>query len=144
MTEDRLYELMVTVVDGVASPADREELMAYIADKPELRRELEAHQALKAVTDGWVERLELDLVEDRMREQGTNTWINGLGVALFLGSVSLLTGWGLVEGMLDDSAPLVVRLALGGLGASFLLLLVGAFRWWNATRKVDRYSEVIR
>lgn len=144
MTEDRLFELMVTVVDGVASPADREELMAYIADKPELRRELEAHQALKAVTDGWVERLELDLVEDRMRADGTNTWINGAGVVLLLGSLGLLTGWGLVEAMVDESAPLVVRLAMGGLAASFLLLLVGGFRWWNATRKADRYSEVIR
>ena len=84
MTEERLAELMVTVVDGVASPADREELMAFIADKPDLRRELDAHQALKAVTDGWVDRLELDLVEDRMREDGTNVWLWNLGIVLFL------------------------------------------------------------
>lgn len=144
MTEERLFELMVTVVDGVASPAEREELMAHIADKPELRREFEAHQALKAVTDGWVERLELDLVEDEMREQGTNQWLNGLGIALFLGSIALLSGWGLVAGVVDDSAPMVVRLSLGGLGASLVLLLVGGLRWRLRVAGSDRYSEVIR
>ena len=144
MNESRLEELMVKVTDGVATGAEREELMAFIADKPELRRELESHQALKAVTDGWVERLELDLAEDRLREHGTNRWLNGLGVVLFVASIAILTGWGLVEGMLDADAPMAVRIALGAMGASFILLLVGGLRWRMAVAKSDKYTEVIR
>lgn len=144
MNEARLEELMVKTTDGVASPAEREELMQYIVDKPELRRELEAHQAIKAVTDGWVDRLELDLVEDQMREQGHNRWINGLGLTLFVLSTAVLTGWGFGAGIMDDSAPLVVRISLGAMAASLVLLLAGGLRWRMAVAKSDKYTEVIR
>ena len=61
MNEERLAELLVKTTDGVASPAEREELMRHAVDHPEIQRELEAHLALKAVTDGWVARLAADL-----------------------------------------------------------------------------------
>ena len=67
MKEERFEELMVRVVDGVATAAERDELMNHAVSQPELQKELEAHMALKAVTDGWVDRLEVDLVEDRQR-----------------------------------------------------------------------------
>ena len=63
MTEEQLAELMVKAVDGIATPAEKEELMSHIADKPDLYREYESQASLKAVTDGWVQRLELDVVE---------------------------------------------------------------------------------
>jgi anti-sigma factor RsiW len=144
MTEERLAELMVTVVDGVASPAEREELMAYIADKPDLGKQLESHQALKALTDGWVERLQLDLAIDRAGQEPTTSLALQGGAGLFVLSTVGLTAWGLMAGVLDAEAPLAVRLGLAGLGLSMVLLFVGGLRWWSATRSVDRYQEVIR
>ena len=40
LSEERLAELMVKVVDEVASPAEREELMSYLVSHPEERAEL--------------------------------------------------------------------------------------------------------
>ena len=69
LTEVEMEALMVAVVDGVASPTQRERLSTYLRDHPELARELEDHMALKALTDGWVSRLEVDLIETRHQEQ---------------------------------------------------------------------------
>ena len=61
LSEERLAELMVKVVDEVASPAEREELMSYLVSHPEERAELDAQRAIRAVTRGWGARLEADL-----------------------------------------------------------------------------------
>lgn len=144
MTDERLAELMVTVVDGVASPADREELMAYLADKPDLRKQLEAHRALKALTDGWVQRLELDLVQDRLATESRASGVMAAGAGLYLLSVVLLIASGLLVGVLDPEAPMGIRLGLAGMALSMVVLFFGGLRWWSATRPVDRYREVIR
>ncbi len=62
MTEEKIEALMVKVADELASDAERQELMAFLADRPELMKELEAHQALRAVSSGWVDRLNQDLI----------------------------------------------------------------------------------
>ena len=80
LSEDRLAELMVKVVDEVASPAEREELMSYLVAHPEDRAELDAQRALRAVTRGWGARLEADL-----RAHPTSSWqltAQRVGVAL--------------------------------------------------------------
>ena len=46
MKEERLEELLVKTTDGVASPAEKEELMRHVVQNPELQRELDAHLAL--------------------------------------------------------------------------------------------------
>ena len=94
MSDERLAELMVKVTDGVATAMEREELMSHLKDRPGLLRELEAHAALKAVTDGWVERLQLDLVEDGHREGSMTRLEQGVGVTLFvLGAWSRRAGF---------------------------------------------------
>ena len=144
MTEERLAELMVMVTDRTASPADQEELMDYLIDRPELRQELEAHQAVKALTDGWVERLEADLAIDRSNKDPATSSLLAIGTVIFALSMALFTGWGLVAGMLDAEAPMVVRVGLGGMAASFVLLLFGGMRWRMITASNVPYREVIR
>ena len=84
MTEQRMEELMVKVTDHAASPSEREELMTYLVDHPELRKELEAHQALQAVTDGWVQRLDADLAEDRFARKAAPRIVQRMGLVLLL------------------------------------------------------------
>lgn len=144
MNEERYETLMVKVVDGVATPAEREELMAWVIDKPELRRELEAHQAVKAVTDGWVGRLMVDLAQDRVERSTSHRLGVGVGLGILLTSVLLLLGWGLGSLFLDPEVPLVVQLGVGGLTFGFLLLLGVVVRWRLITRKSDQYEDVIR
>ena len=41
MTEERLAEWMVKVTDGVATAAERDELMSHIAGQEDLRKDLD-------------------------------------------------------------------------------------------------------
>ena len=144
MTDERVEVLMVKVVDGVATAAEREELMTYIADKSHLKQELEMHQALKAVTDGWVDRLSLDLAEDRHNAQPlTRVW-TGLGVTLFLFAIAVLGGGALVELLTVPDLPLWMKVGYTALAASFVVLLAAAIRWRWAVSKHDQYTEVVR
>jgi len=144
MTEERLEALMVAVVDGVATPADREALMRHLADHPELMKEYESHMSIKALTDGWIARLEGDVARDAHAARPATRAEARIGGALVLTGLALLTGFGLMEVLLEPSAPLWLRAGVGLCGAGCLVLLVSAVRWRIATGKSDRYSEVIR
>lgn len=144
MSNERLEELMVKVVDGVASPAEKEELMAHVIDKPELRSELEAQQALKATTDGWMDRLQADLHADIDRRSPARRGIRGLGVTVLLVGLAILTAWGPVEMLLADDVPTWVKTgtALSCAGGLLLLAHVIYTRFLSGDR--DPYDEVIR
>ncbi len=144
MSADRLAELMVKVTDGVATPAEKEELMRHLRDHPDLMRELEAHAAVKAVTDGWVERLQLDLAEDRHRKSTLTRLEGGLGATLFVLGISLLSGWGVFALMMEPDAPWWAKAGTALLVAGTLLLLASAVRWRMSTVGSDKYTEVIR
>ena len=144
MTDERRAELMVMVVDDVATPAEREELMRLAVSDPSVRRELDQHLALKATTDGWVARLQVDLAEDRQQGDPVTRGTLALGLVLLLGATAVLIGGGLTELVLDDSAPLWLKAGLGTLTGSGLLLLIGVVRWRLVTRAEDSYTEVVR
>lgn len=144
MNQERYETLMVRVVDGVATPAEREELMAWVVDKPELRRELESHKAVKAVTDGWVERVMVDLAEDRVKQGSGHKLAIGLGLGVLITSILLLTGWGLGQLFIDPEVPLVVQIGVAGSTLGSLVLLGVVIRGRLITRKTDKYEDVIR
>ncbi len=144
MNTERLEELMVKTVDGVATPAEKEELMSHVIDNPELRAELEAQQALKAVTDGWMSRLQADLAADRDRTSPARKGVRGIGVMLLLVGLAILTAWAPVELLLDETVPLWVKAGtgLGSAGALLLLFHVIQTRFFGGDN--DPYDEVIR
>ncbi|MBT3218895.1 MAG: hypothetical protein HN348_07365 [Proteobacteria bacterium] len=144
MNQERFEELMVRVVDGVATPSEREELMNHVVSHSELQQELEAHMALKAVTDGWVERLEVDLVEDRQRAHPLSILERGIGWSLFLVGLALLMGFGMTELLLDAEVPIWVKIGTGALAAGCGVLFASVLRWRWSTSKSDKYKEVIR
>jgi len=144
MNEERYEILMVKVVDGVASAAEREELMAWVVDKPDLRSELESHQAVKAVTDGWVDRLMVDIAEDQVNDSGAHKLGVGVGLGALLMGVLVLVGWGMGQLFLDPEVPLVVQLGVAGSTLGFLVLLGVVIRSRMITRKSDKYEDVIR
>jgi len=144
MTEETLEMLMVKVTDGVATPAEYETLMAYLAEHPELAKELEMHRTLRAITDGWVHRLEQDLLNDRYEQRALPRLWTGLGVTLFLEGTAVLLGGGMAELLADPEAPLWVKLGLGGLGAGCVMLVAGmAWRRWMMFEQ-DPYTKVKR
>ena len=142
---DAHYEaLMVKVTDETASPAEREELMSWLLDKPELRQELEQHQALKAVTDGWVARLETDLLADRRAAAPSTQWVQRIGIGLLLVGLAVMYGHVFTEALVSSEAPLLIRLGLSGTLLGIVVLLGSVIRGRLQDRKTDRYKEVIR
>ena len=141
---ERLEALMVKVVDDVATPREREELMRYLMDHPVLRLELDEHLALKATTDQMVERLELDLAEDRHRNTKLSRAESTLGTGLVLGGAGVLAGVAASQLLLDPTVPFWVRAGAGLLTAGTTVLLGAAVHWRLHVRKHDRYTEVIR
>lgn len=144
MTQIEAEALMVAVVDGVASPSQREALMSYLKDHPGMARELEEHMSLKALTDGWVKRLEVDVIEDRHAAAPATRLAASLGAALVLAGLGVITGFGLAELLLDPSAPLWLRVGTGLGTAGGLILLIAVVSWKLKTWKRDPYTEVVR
>ncbi len=144
LSDEHLAELMVKVVDSVATPAEREELMQHVVDDPELQAEYENQMALKAVTDGWMSRLEADLAANHDRTNPVRNAERGLGIALFVFGLAVLWGWGVVEAMMNPTTPVPLKVGLGAFSAGSLLLLVHVVRVRFFSGARDPYTEVIR
>ncbi|MEL6345034.1 MAG: hypothetical protein AAFV53_18100 [Myxococcota bacterium] len=144
MTEERLAELMVRVADQSASPAEQQELQDHLRHHPELQEELDAHMKINAITDDWMRRLDLDLAEDRFQVSATTRLELRLGTALVVVGLGTLSGFGLVEMLLDPAAPLWVKVGMSALAGGILVMLLSVIRWKLATRKSDAYQEIVR
>jgi hypothetical protein len=144
MTDERLAELMVKVVDEVATLAEREELMTHIQGDETLRRELETHRAMKAVTDGWVERLAYDLALDHHEGVRGDGLVRSVGLSALLLGFGVLVVWGGIEIGIDPEAPTWVKAGLGLMGGGAGLLLFSVIRWRWKTAPTDKYREVNR
>lgn len=144
MNEERLEALMVAVVDEVATPAERDELMRYLADHPDLARELELHRATKAITDRWVAGMQHDIRLDRHEASPLTRAEDGLGWGLYLGGTVVLLAFGAVEWFSEPDIPFWAKAGMAMLGSGLLLMLFSAVRWRLATLPSDRYTEVQR
>ncbi|MCB9745086.1 MAG: hypothetical protein H6740_21030 [Alphaproteobacteria bacterium] len=144
MTEQRFEELMVKVADGAASADEERELSAWLADNPEAAAELERHKELVALSRGWIERLQVDVVQDAQAARPAARLEQRLGVTLIVLGLCLLSAFGVVEAMMDPEAPLWLRIGFGLSGAGFLILLFQVGRQRLEALKSDRYEEVIR
>ena len=144
MTEEKIEALMVKVVDELASDAERQELMTFLADRPELMKELEAHQALRAVSGGWVERLNQDLIAASGSASMSQGYGYSLGAILLFGGLAVLMLGGVAEFWADPEVPLWAQAGLSSLGMGSLILLIRAVYIRSTHYKHDPYREVQR
>jgi hypothetical protein len=56
--------------------------------------------------------------------------------------VFLLYGYGIYDFMTDTSEPILVRLALVGIGLGFLILFLYVLRQRLIARRTDRYKDI--
>jgi hypothetical protein len=144
MNPERFEMLMVKAVDDVASPAERDELMSHLKDKPELRAEYEAHLSLLATTQHLVSRLGHDLAVDANEADSGTRLVEGLGVFALVGGIVLLMLFGGFEFLRDPAIPLWPKVGAGLCGAGSLALLFSVIRGRLKIRPHDPYKEVIR
>ena len=142
MTDERYEELVVRSVDGLTNAMEQEELMTHLLEHPEHRREYEQQLGLKALTDGWVARLEQDVLRDQNQAEPAIRTTRWVGQALVLFSLLVLTGGGTVEVWADAEAPLWLKVGftVGALGSAILLAVLARERH----SVEDPYAKVIR
>lgn len=144
MTPEAFEILMVKAIDGLATPQETATLMTWLSDHPDLRAEYDTQMGIKALTDGWVQRLEADLLEDQFREETQTTVEKRLGWSLLLIGFGVLIGGAGTALWTDPNVPTWVLLGYGILAAGFSILFLSVARWKWKTSQDDPYKEVIR
>lgn len=146
---DHLHRLMMAVLDGECTEADRQELAQLVVARPEVAVEWHRLQRVKEVTMHMGVRQPPDEIWDRYRESTIQRVERGVAWTLVAIGGALLAGWAswqwLTEWLGNAGVPLVIRIAGVALAAGLFLLLVSAARerWYQYRR--DPYSkEVIR
>ena len=117
--------------------------MEQVVGRPDLVEVLARHRGLKAVTDGWVARLDADLAQDEAAAAPSRR-IAQAGVGALVLGMAILTGGGLTEVLLDASAPMWLRGSVGLIAAGSVVLLGWAVFFRVKTGARDPYKEVIR
>lgn len=148
MTEARWQELLMKVVDGVASESERQEFDGLLEANTALRDEYTAMLRIKETTDQ-MQYVEMpDSFWDDYWNGIHNRLERGLGWTLLIVGAALIAGFVIFEFFrsffLDGSVSLVLR--LGALIAILgtLVLLISVLREKLFARKRERYKEIIR
>jgi hypothetical protein len=148
MSEERNRELLMRVVDGIATDEERAKLERLVASDQTLKDEYTAMMKIKEVTD-----------QMQYREMPDSFWADywngvyrrlerGVGWSLLVIGVALLAGFGIFElfrsFFLNSSISIVLR---GGLFVALLgslVLLASIIREVFFARKRERYKEIQR
>ena len=144
MSPEEVQALLVKVVDHVATPAEREALMQQAVRDDPLRLELERHMALKAITDGWVARLEHDLRQDELRTQSPTRHINTLGLVLLCSGLAVFTGGDLWRALTSPDVPAWIQVGVALTVTGITVLLANLVYIRHQLSHSDPYKDVIR
>lgn len=146
--DEAVRRLMMAVLDGEASEAERRELRERLDADAGLRLEWERMNRLEEVTDMMRRRTPPEEVWDTYWSGVYRRLERGIGwILVSLGAVVVGTWavWNAVEDLLADaSLPLFVRAALLALLVGGLLLVVSVVREKLFVWKSDPYKDVRR
>jgi anti-sigma factor RsiW len=145
---DRAHALMMAVLDGEGTAADRHELEAALAREPHLQVEWDRLRRVKEVTMTFGIAQPPEEAWDRFQrsvphrtERGIAWFLIAAGLAV-LGAAAL---WAWIEKWIATDLPWVIKAASGALllGVALLIVSVLRERWYLHRR--DPYSkEVLR
>lgn len=145
---ERYKHLLLKVVDGVASKAEREEFETHIRNCPECRREFGEFKNLEE----FMSTVKLkDLSEDARVlywHSLYNRLERGLGWVLFSLGAILLLGFGafmlIKEFITNPTISLVLKFGVGGVILGLIILLVSVFKERLFVRRYDKYSKEVK
>jgi hypothetical protein len=146
VSEDRKKELLMKVVDCVATEGELKELEGYIQTDSALADEYKAFKRIKEVTDSIMFKELPDSYWKGYWENIYNRLERGLGWIFFsIGAIILLAYGGyklFSDFFLSDEVSLILKIgvALGGVGV--IILLVSILREVLFARSKERYKEV--
>ena len=148
MTEARWQELLMKVVDGVASESERQEFDGLLEADAALRDEYTAMLRIKETTDQ-MQYVEMpDSFWDDYWHGIHNRLERGLGWTLLIVGAALIAGFIIFEFFrsffLDGSISIILRLGVLVAILGTLVLLISVLREKLFARKRERYKEIVR
>ncbi len=148
MSEARWQELLMKVVDEVATDAERQEFDALLQADTTLRDEYKAMLHIKEVTDK-MQYVEMpDSFWDDYWQGIHNRLERGLGWTLLVVGAALIVGFVIFEFFrsffLDGTVSIILRLGVLIAILGTLVLLISVLREKLFARKRERYKEIVR
>jgi hypothetical protein len=146
VSEDRKKELMMKMVDNIATDEEKREFEEYLKNDPELDREYRSFRQIKEVTDTIMFKEPPDSYWEGYWAGIYNRIERGAGWIFFsIGAIILLAfgGYQLLNNFfLSPTVSIIAKIgvAVGGLGV--IILLVSIAREVLFARKHERYKEV--
>jgi ferric-dicitrate binding protein FerR (iron transport regulator) len=145
---DRVHTLMMAALDGECSEADRRELDAQLAQRPDLRDEWRRLSRVKEVTMSMDVARPPEEVWDRFRVSVAHRSERGLAWTLIAAGGAILAAFAIVqwvEQWLAMDVPPVIKIASGAVVAGGALLLFSVVRErWVLSRRDPYSKEVLR
>lgn len=147
MPEERLQQLLMKQVDGEISDLERRELEDYLADHPEVRRELSMYSTIKKETAEMKEYLMPEMAWEDFWKSSYNKIERSLGwIFLSIGFILLwgFSGYEMIREFFGANMPFAVRWGIISLWTGGGILLLSVIRERLAVRKHDKYRKVQR
>lgn len=147
MDLDRAHALMMAVLDGENTDAERRELETLLAGHHELAAEWARLRRVREVTATMQLRQPPEEIWDRYRASVLHRTERSIAWLLVLSGGSVLGGWVLWNWlgslMADTGIPFVIRIAIVALVIGLLILLLSVARErWSLHRR-DPYSREV-
>lgn len=140
MPEERLQQLLMKQVDGEISDSERRELEDYLADHPEVRRELSIYSTIKKETAEMKEYLMPEMAWEDFWKSSYNKIERSLGwIFLSIGMILLwgFSGYEMIREFFGADMPFAVRWGIISLWTGGGILLLSVIRERLAVRKHD-------
>lgn len=143
---DRAHELMMAVLDGECSDAERQEFEELIARRPDVAADWKRMQRVKEVTTTMGIARPTEEMWDRYRRTPLHRMERGIAWTLIASGAGILAAtslWLWLESMLASDLPLFVKIAIGAVMVGGALLLVSVLRERWSLSKHDPYSREV-
>jgi hypothetical protein len=146
--EERIRQLMMSMLDGELDSGEQEELRRLFAADPALEKEWDGLVRLKEVTDTMRFRKPSDGIWEVYWTSVYSRLERGIGwILLSLGAIVLISygAWKGVQGLVADAGvPLFLKGAILATVVGLVVLLVSVLREKLFMKRRERYKDVDR
>ncbi|MCP4499484.1 MAG: hypothetical protein GY822_05905 [Deltaproteobacteria bacterium] len=144
INEEEFEILMVKVIDDAASKKEREQLMTFLDEYPDRKREYEEHIGISSGFKNIRLRLTHDDKLDKLAQKPLRRFEEKLGTGLIVGGLGFVSSMAIFEFLVDNDVPAWLKTGIAIAFAGSLLLLFSAWRNRQAASASDPYQEVQR